>query len=325
MISRVADHCFWLGRYLERAESTARVLLVTRNLALDAELAPRQCWLPVIIVSGEEARFRARYGDRAVEEGELVLEYLTWDAENASSIVSSLRAARENARSVREVASLETWEALNELHLWLQSPSARAEWREDRHGVLRRIRQSCQMVLGVMRSTMPRDEGLHFIWLGLMLERAAQTARILDVHHHALTEAASHQVIETALWLSLLRACSGFEPFMKRSQGRVTPEAVARFLLLEPDFPRSVRHTVHAAWVRLAAIRPPAEVQLPGGRSLERLGALDQAVLGPEPLDTAALHGLLTHVVDETSAICDLIGQELLGYERATGGQAQAQ
>jgi len=313
MISRVADHCFWLGRYLERAESAARVLAVTRNLALDAELAPRQCWLPVVIVAGEERPFLERRGPAAAEDGERVQDYLTWDQENAASISRSVAAARDNARSIREVVSLEVWEALNELHLWLHGEAA-AEYRDDRHAFYRRIRQAVQAIQGIMRSTMLHDDALNFIELGVRLEQAGQTARILDVHHHAFSRLVAHDVIETALWLSLLRACSGFEPFMKRHQGRVGPEAVARFLVLEPGFPRSVRFCIRSAWERLSAIRPPGAEGLPGGQALARLRALvEWSDRCQDQLEQGGLHELLTHVVDETSAICDGIGRELLG------------
>ncbi len=323
MISRVADHCFWLGRYLERAESLARVLGVSRNLALDAGLNPRHVWLPVVIVSGEEQRFHARVG-AAVEDGERVQEYLTWDDENPCSIRRTLSAARDNARSIREAVSLETWEALNALHLWLGSPRARAEWRDDRHAFYRRIRTSGQSLQGIVRGTMLHDDALHFLELGLLLERAGQTARILDVHHHAFKALGTHDVIETALWLALLRACSGFEPFMKRHQGRVSPDAVARFLVLEPLFPRSVRFAVRAAALRLSRIRPDAD--LPGRESQARLRRIVEWVDERErDFDPAALHALLTHVVDETSDVATIIGRELLGYAPAVPEPATAQ
>jgi len=311
VISRVADGLFWLGRYLERAESSARVLLVTRNLALDGELAPRQVWQPAVVVSGEEEAFRARYGEQGLEGAERVQEHLTWEP-SASSIAQAVGAARENARSVREAISLETWEAVNELHLWL-GREGRAEYAGDRHGFYRRIRQSVQLCLGVVHGTMLHDDAFDFILLGVMLERAGQTARILDVHHHALLQMPAHQVVETALWLALLRACSGFEPFMKRFQGRVSGGTVARFLLLDGRFPRSVCHCLHGAASRLARLSSPGEGR---GRSLGRLRELEAWVLdeGGPAAESGQLHGLLTRVVDETHAICDEIGRELLGH-----------
>ena len=318
MISRVADHCFWFGRYIERAESTARVLAVTRALALDGELSAHQAWGPVIIVSGQDAEFHREHGDQALEDGELVQRYVTWDHDNPVSIVCSVAGARENARSIREVIAQEVWEVINELHLWLRSSAADGDWAGHRHGFYRRVRNSSQLLLGLLRSTMLHDTPLDFIWLGMLLERTGQTARLLDVHHHALTRLSTHQVVETALWLSLLRACSGYEPFMKRYQGRVADGAVAAFLILERRFPRSIRYCVRSAYDRLCAIRPPADGHLPGGRSLEALHALDAWVDGLTPEDLGGrIHHLLTHVVDEVSSVCDKIGTELLGYGRA--------
>jgi uncharacterized alpha-E superfamily protein len=315
MISRVADHCFWFGRYLERAESTARVLSVTNTLALDAELTARQCWQPVIIVAGEEAAFGAREGADASADGEIVQRYMTWTDENLTCIRRSVGAARENARSIREVVSLEAWETINELHLWLGGEAAKGEYGSHRYGFYRHVRRETQLCLGVLRSTMLHDNALDFIWLGVLLERVSQTARMLDVHHHALAGDNTNQVVETALWLALLRACSGFEPFMKRHQGRVSGHAVALFLISEEKFPRSVRYCVHSAYERLAAIRPPQERSLPGGRPLERLRTLDGwlAERRATELEAHQIHDALTHVVDETAACCNELGRDLLG------------
>lgn len=319
MISRVADHCFWLGRYLERIEATARLLSVTRNLSFDGNLSPLQCWLPVLIVSGEEPRFVERFGVATAAEGEAVEQDMTWSDENPASIRRSVNAARENARSIREVISLEVWEAVNELYLWMNGRAGPGEYGSERHGFYRHVRLSCQLVSGLLRSTMLHEPPLNFIRFGKLLERVSQTARVVDVHHHALTLVEqSNQVVETALWLSLLRACSGFEPFMKKCQGRVTGDAVADFLVFEPRFPKSVLYSVHAAHDRFARIRPPAERDLPGGATLERLRALDGWLArSAATRSPGGMHDLLTHVVDETAGICDTVGRELLGYETA--------
>jgi uncharacterized alpha-E superfamily protein len=328
VISRVADHCFWFGRYLERAESTARVLAVTANLSLDAELTPEQCWLPVVITSGERLHFFEKHGPDAARSGEIVQGYMTWDQDNATSIEHSIAAARENARSIREVVSIEGWEAVNELYLWAQSPEGRAEYDRDRFGFYRQVRRGVQLCLGLLRSTMLHDPPLDFIWLGVMLERIGQTARVLDVHHHAFTHLASRQeVVETALWLSLLRACSGFEPFMKRNQGKVTGDAVASFLIFEADFPRSIRFCVDAASDRFFRhIRPDDQPALPGAETAARLHALAEWLRARSrerlPHD---VHELLTHVVDETAAVCNGLSRELFGYGLMTASQSQSQ
>jgi uncharacterized alpha-E superfamily protein len=320
MISRVADHCFWFGRYLERAESTARLLQVTATLALDADLTPLQSWQPVIVTEGEQDRFVKLFGEEALANGETVQEYLTFNPEVSACLKRSIAAARENARSIRETVSLEAWESINELHLWMQSPAARQEFEDHRYGFYRHIRRETQLCMGLLRGTMLYDTPLNFIWLGVVLERTGQTARILDVHHHAVIHAPPGEragvkaVVEESLWLSLLRACYGFEPFMKSHRGPVTGQAVAHFLVFESRFPRGIRHGLKRAREWLERIRPPGSA-LPALRSLERLRTLETWLdaRAADALDSASLHDLLTAVVEETHAACDEIAFELLG------------
>ncbi len=327
MISRVADYCFWFGRYLERVESTARVLTVTRALSLDGHLTQEQCWLPVLIVSGIEPAYVEKFGRDAVDD-ERVQEYVTWNEDNFSSIRRSIGAARDNARSIRELISIEVWVNINELFNWVRGEAALAQYRTHRYDFYRRVRESIQLCLGLLRSTMLHDTPLDFIRFGLLLERANQTARILDVQHHMNNMVAStHQVLETALWLSLLRACSGFEPFMKRNRGRVSGQAVAAFLILEPQFPRSVSYCVNGAFDRLCAIRPPAAHELPGGKALEHLRVLNTWLKEQTPQQLVlpgVVHEVLTHVVDETQQICGHVAEELFGYGSRADQPSQA-
>jgi uncharacterized alpha-E superfamily protein len=321
MISRVADHCFWFGRYVERAEATARQLSATASLALDAELPPAQVWRPVVVVSGEEDAFASRHAEDnddhpAWGDGDLVQRFMVWDDANGVSLARSIQGARWNARSIREVLSLEAWEAVNELHLYGTSDEAQSHWAHHRDTFYQTVRRSTQLTLGLLRSTMLHDEPLDFIWLGVLLERVSQTARILDVHHHAFTNLNGRkEIIETALWLSLLRALSGSEAYMKRSAGRISSDAVARFLISELAFPRSIAYCVHSAYDRLCDIRPPDKHDLPGGVTLERLRVLDSwvAARSKDPLGGRSVHELLTHVVDEVHSICGTLGKELLG------------
>lgn len=316
MISRVADHCLWFGRYLERSESTARLLAATNALALDAELPQAMVWRPVLIVAGEPT------APDAPLDGEQVLAHMTWDAGNPVALRASLEAARWNARAIRDVVSREVWEVVNELHLWLAGDAARAAWRGARDDFYRHVRRTTQLTLGLLRSTMLHDEPLNFIWLGVLLERVGQTARTLDVHHHALAEVAASagasgtsHALETALWLMLLRAMSGTEPFARSVHGDVTPARVARFLIDEPRFPRSIAYGVRAALERLQVIcGDDAGPERPGVRSWRRLVALDAHLgQGRDDRAPAALHALLTHIVDEIHQACDELDVDLLG------------
>jgi uncharacterized alpha-E superfamily protein len=315
MISRVADHCFWVGRYLDRAESTARLLQVTRSLAFDAEMPTQAVWRPVVTVSGQFADFVERFGDKAAGNGDAVQRYMTWAPENPVSIRTSIWGAREGARSIREVLSLDIWQATNELYLWFVSEEAQKTYQLDRDEIYRQIRRQTQLSLGLVRSTMLHDTPMDILWLGVLLERIGQTARILDMHHYLLPDdsgkhqqaglvAGSQQIVQTALWLSLLRTCSGFEAFMRVHKGRVTGSDAVEFLLFEERFPRSLRYCVRSAVGLMRRIWPEHLAAI-GGAPLARLAALD-AWLGEQQKDLlpSSIHDLLTHVVDEVALVC---------------------
>jgi uncharacterized alpha-E superfamily protein len=315
MISRVADHCFWVGRYLDRAESTARLLQVTRALAFDSEVPSLECWRPLVTVSGQYPDFLERFDADAAGNGEVVQRYLTWAPENPVSVRNSIRGARESARSIREVLSGDIWQSTNQLFLWFTGEEASRQYVQDRDEVYRRVRASTQLCLGLVRSTMLHDTPMDFLWLGVLLERVGQTARILDMHHHMLAGATEgqHQILQTALWLSLLRACSGFEAFMRRHQGRVARKTVVSFLLGEPAFPRSLRYCARSALSVMRRIWPENDhdVAVP---AIRRMVDLDRA-LGAyeEESSDASIHLLLTQVVDEVSQVCGEVQQGLAG------------
>jgi uncharacterized alpha-E superfamily protein len=328
MISRVADHCFWVGRYLDRSESTARLLQATRALAFDAELPHLSCWKPLVTVSGQLPDFVERFGAEAANNGTAIQRYMTWDTENPASIRTSIRAAREAARSIREVLSLDIWEATNELYLWFTGDEASNLYLSDRDELYRRIRRSTQLNLGLVRSTMLHDTPMDILWIGVLLERIGQTARILDMHHHMLDgTGGQHQILETAIWLSLLRACSGFEAFMQQHQGRVARTSVVDFLIFEDRFPRSLRYCVRSALSLTRRMWPDATAVV-GAPVVERLVALDHWLTEQESNPPDSIHALLTHVVDEMGLACEAVQLGLAGDSKLplpVAAQAQAQ
>jgi uncharacterized alpha-E superfamily protein len=314
----VADHCFWVGRYLDRAESTARLLQVTRALAFDAEMPTQAVWRPVVTVSGQYPDFCERFGDSAAGNGDTVQRYMTWAPENSVSIRNSIWGARESARSIREVLSLDIWQATNELYLWFVSDEAHKLFSTDRDEIYRQVRRATQLNLGLVRSTMLHDTPMDILWLGVLLERIGQTARILDMHHYLLDEdsadgSGKHQIVQTALWLSLLRTCSGFEAFMRVHKGRVTGSEAVEFLLFEERFPRSLRYCVRSALGLMRRIWP-APAAVPAQAPLRRLAALDAWLERQQDgLVASSIHDLLTHVVDEVGLICSEARHGLLG------------
>jgi uncharacterized alpha-E superfamily protein len=312
VISRVADHCFWFGRYLDRAESSARLLQATRSLVFDADIPVTQCWQPLVIVSGEEAPFVEKYGRDALGDGEAVQEYMTWNRENLVSLSSSVQGARNCARAIRDQLSLDAWEETNELYLWLDLESTQKLYADNREAFFRNVRQRTQLILGLVRSTMLHEEPMRFLWLGAMIERVGQTARILDMHHHTMQREAAHEIVGVALWMSLLRACSASEGFVKKNQGRVTAQAMVEFVLFEPTFPRSLLYCLRASSDLVRRIWSQNESV--GRASMTRLESLVSWLEAQiDEFDLSNMHTVLTRVVDDTASVCSHIQQEIQG------------
>jgi uncharacterized alpha-E superfamily protein len=333
VISRVAESCFWLNRYIERAEVLARMLGVNLAFQLDVALPDAERWRPLVVVSGQERDFLERTDASKLDDSETVQEYLTWDAGNPSSLYSSLYWARENARRVRETISLEMWEVLNDLWVWLGSPAARRSYRSDRFGFYLHIRNQCLLFHGVAQATMLHEDPFEFMRLGTSLERAGQTARLLDIKHHSVgpTDARTESPVEAAQWLETLRFCSGVEPFLKREDRPFSGRAVADFLLFDAAFPRSVLHNLQRTRNFLALVRPPLPTEI-GERSHQLVEEMLEEFDG-RTIDDVLDHGLhetVTWVVAQTAAICEAIRADFfdpapIGPRSVRSSQRQSQ
>jgi len=310
MIARVAESCFWLHRYVERLDNTARMLAVNHAYLLDVAPSVIDRWRPLLVVAGADEDFIARHGAGALEDGEVVQHYLVWAQDNPASAYNSLRHARENARTIRETLSLEAWTAVNRFWLWMNDPESRRLYESERHAFYERIREGCQLFHGVCGDTLLHDEPFEFMRLGMFLERAGQTARILDTRHHAIgrTRGREEGTLDAAEWIAILRSCSAYEPFFKRGYGVLEGRAVAQFLLLEADFPRAVVHCVLRAWNFLQLIRGNRP-DGPGHRSATLLVGLVTALRSPtiDDILAAGLHGQLTYVVERLAEVCSAI------------------
>lgn len=311
MISRVAESCFWLYRYIERMDSTARMVDVNFTFTLDSQLEGREAWLPLLLVTGEAPRFTEQHPD-GIEDGELVQRYLTWDRENPVSILSSAYWARESARTIRESISREMWECLNRTWLWLDQGAGPRFYERDRSGFFERIKEAAQLFRGVTADTMLHEEPYDFMRLGMQIERAGMTARILDVKHEMLA-VAGEQLRETprdfAQWHAILRTCSGIEPFLKRGAA-FKPSAIVAFLMGDEAFPRAIRHCLQESQRMLGRIRDHGVEkgrEVPGGscaQELERLVAHISAAKGSRG-DSALLHATLTEIIDALAEVAD--------------------
>jgi len=269
MLSRVADSIYWLTRYVERAENIARFVDVNLNLLLDTPLGVTQQWEPLIYTTGDHDLFRERYGEASAEN---VIHFLTFDTGYPNSIISCLRAARENARTVRETISSEMWEQVNDFYFMVQD-AARSPLSEFSH-FFTQVKMASHLFVGIMDATMSHNEGWQFGQMGRMLERADKTARILDVKYFILLPSVKDvgSSLDELQWIALLKSTSGYEMYRKR-QHRIVPAEIASFLVLDREFPRSIQFCLLHAERALHHITggTPGIWQTPAERAIGKL------------------------------------------------------
>jgi len=327
MISRVAEGCFWLTRYLERVETLARLLDVHHALHIDAVLPVEERWRVLVDVAGQREDFVERLDAGALDDGEAVQRYLTWSEEHPASLYRALGAARENARTVREIMSLESWEAINDAWLWLRGSDARRLYDRDRSAFWERLTRSALLFHGVSFATMLHDEPLTFMKLGRAVERATQTARILATHldhgdrrHHGGQSGrrdpgavGARGPVDAARCVAALRSCCAYDPFLRSGEPVPGPRAVTRFLLFDETLPRSVLFNLDEARRLLATLRRRDPVGMPrrSRTALDRQrGELLQ--MSPADLKRRGTGKTLAWTLDATHHLCDAIHDDYL-------------
>jgi len=239
-------------RYIERAENVARFISVNLNLLLDIPLEEDLQWIPMIATTGDRKQFEELYGDYSQEN---VIEFLTFNRQNGNSIISSIQAARENARSVREIISTEMWEQLNRFYIELKEAQHTGFARNDPHKFFLMIKMRGHMFSGLLYSTMSHGEPWHFARMGLMMERADKISRILDVKYYMLLPRIDQvgSPYDNIQWAAVLKSASAHDMYRKRFH-RISPNNVADFLIFDADFPRSIRHCMGNAFESLHRI-----------------------------------------------------------------------
>ena len=240
MLSRVANSMYWLGRYLERAENYARFIDVNFNLMLDLPTGLKEQWEPLIRATGDINGYVSKNGN-SFDRKEAIY-FLTFDTDNPNSIISSITFARENARAIRENLTKESWEKLNETYHFVRKGFEKKEWeKEDPRIFFESVKNQILLLYGLADNTVARTEGWYFRQLGLYLERADKTSRILDVKYHILLPSAQEvgSPLDFIHWVALLKSVTAFNTF-RRLHGNITPAGVVEFLVLNQVFPRSV-------------------------------------------------------------------------------------
>ncbi len=264
MLSRTADHLFWMARYTERAENTARMLdvNVATSLLPQSTEAVERSWRAMLGISELQPAFDAKY---ALVSPRDVVDFMVRDPDNGSSIYSCLQAARENARAVRGTLTTEVWETHNDTWLELQKLLAERLPERDPPRFFEWVKLRSHQSRGVTIGTMLKDEAFHFIRLGTFLERADNTARLLDAKFHGIapshtaranaTQPGDDQHFDFYYWAAILRSVSAFEIYRKVYRNVITPARVAELLILRPDMPRSLLASLDDVCANLEAVR----------------------------------------------------------------------
>lgn len=273
LLCRVAEHMFWLNRYVERAVATIRVVDVTAHLELDSGDRDEQevdFWTPLLGPPIDAVHIQ----DAPLPLPHDVRYYLAFDPDNPSSLVSCVRHARAAAREVRESISSEMWEQINTSYLMLSEPDRMRDLEEDLHAFYKRIRDSLLLIQGLADATIAHDEAWQFLSLGMYLERADTVSRLLRLESHLLTSSSAVAGDDTVRWLAVLRSAGSSEAYSRYYSLRVEPTRVLEFLLLNPTFPQSVRFSLTAARNSLESIsRANADSSGPPVRALGLLRA----------------------------------------------------
>jgi uncharacterized alpha-E superfamily protein len=243
MLSRVASTIYWMARYLERAENTARLINVNSHLLLDLPRSVVLGWEPIVDILSNRELFYALH-EQASEHA--VVSFIVTDKANPSSIISSLSAARENARTIREIIPREAWEQINTLYLFATENQHDAFSRRQRYNYLNRIILANQTITGMLAGTMTHDDGYEFLCIGRNIERADMTTRIIDVRSASLLPDMEHEqsAFDNIQWMSVLKSLTAYQMYRREVRLRINRRDVLKFLLQEEHFPRSLIHAL---------------------------------------------------------------------------------
>ena len=312
MLSRVADSLYWMSRYLERAEHTARLIEVNLNLMLDQSPASAERrW------GGLLSSLHAPPLPDGANDPYRITQLMTFDVSNETSIMACIATARDNLRQVREQISSEMWEHLNRLYLQVKSNSIEEVWNVGPHEFFRSVREGAHLFQGITDSTMSHGDGWQFIQVGRYIERAGATASLLDVYFNDFFDVKSQNIGATSYldWVGLLKSCTAFEAYCKVYTADLRPERIAEFLLLNAECPRSVRFSAEMMQNGFQAIAEAA-----GGRKSGRLNRLSgrlRASLSFGQIDEimeGGLHVYLNDIQRQCGQIHTAIQQTYIAY-----------
>ena len=282
MLSRVAERVYWMGRYIERAEDTARLVAAYNHLIMDVPRGSQPDWEVLMRILDAEHLFDERFRVRSEQN---VLRMLLSEPEAICSIPYAVRAARENARTTRDVLPDEVWELINEAHLFTRDVAEKSVGRRSRQGYLEEIIQRVQVINGVLRNALCRDHTYRFIKIGQLLERADMTTRVVDVGARDFLDKENAQhAIEHLLWGTLLKSLSAFGAYRRMIGPQVEKDDAVDFVFMEPSFPRSVRFCIREIREELGQLRNNKQALRVLERSRRKLRGFEASAREPREL-----------------------------------------
>ena len=312
LLARYADCIFWLARYVERAENLARILDVNETFSRDSRGG--QNWRSIVQLNSDEERFFASHEAAAAHN---VVNFYVIDGDNPTSIVSTIRYARENARTLRPFISTEMWVQLNVFYNRLAELSAEDLIPGNLAALFAMIKEGCQTHTGITEGTFFRDQGWYFYQIGRYIERADQTTRLLDIKYHLLLPSPSDvgSPVDVSQWNALLRSAAGYHAYRRLHAASTTPARVAGFMLLNNAFPRSVHHCVREVGRLLGEVKSHHGLRN-GNDAAEELDRL-QAVLGTFEIAAilrSGLHEFLDSIQRQLMAVTRELSIAFFGY-----------
>lgn len=314
MLSRTADHLFWMSRYTERAENTARMLDVNYQTSLlpQSTAVAQVGWQGLLSISELSSAYEGKYGAINARD---VMDFMVRDEKNSSSIISCLKNARENARAVRGTLTTEVWETQNQTYLEIFRMLRNGEFERDPGQFFEWVKFRSHLSRGVTVGTMLQDEALHFMRLGTFLERADNTARLVDVKFHAVQSdfygAASEkdQEYDFYHWSAILRSVSAFEIYRRVYRNVIKPERVAELLILRADMPRSLAASLQEVVNNLKLVTDDTTCE-----TVRRAGKLsaDLQYARIDEILATGLHAYLTQFLDRVNELGACISRDFL-------------
>jgi uncharacterized alpha-E superfamily protein len=307
MLSRIADSLFWMARYMDRAENTARLLDVTYHMLLEQSQQMYELrWDAVIKITGAQTSFHDMYGEASPEN---VCDFLLFRNDNPDSVVSCVSYVRENARAIRDRMSREMWENVNGLYHRVKDMQQSSEMRSSLHAFCREVISGSHAFNGITDSTLPHDEGWLFLQSGRALERAEHTARVVDVEYHQLvTTSGPASYTGYQQWMAVLKSVAAYEIYRRVYHSAIEPRNIAELLILHPKHPRSVRFNI--GWLQMSLRSISGSGPHSYANEAERLTGKLHDALVYDRIDDIFARGLHAFLAD-VSYNCRAIGEDI--------------